>query len=309
MYCIAQVTRHTPNSNPGCRLKNRTRVVRKFDIINPTNVEYDFEWTREEQNDGKRHDQFTCLQSRGRLLSGRKYELGFVFEPDEIGIKEAFWRFEIPRYGLSVPFLLVGNASEPKVVFDRAHISFKPLLVGRAGQETVYLINQEATAQLFKFDLNSCYAEARSAIVLVEPCEGELAPLSRTPVALSFHAKEQRACVFNLKCHVTGASPAKALNLNVKAECFSIETKLECEDTTSGRLIEFVPALLGEIHMGEIEKNEVAFRNLHVCNAGKHRVKFEWALTSESDDALQCFSIEPVSDVIEPGDRRNCILR
>lgn len=92
-----------------------TKVVRKFEIINPTNADYDFEWYKEEQNDGRRHNQFTCLQTRGKLLSGRKYELGFEFEPDEIGIKENFWRFKIPKYDLSVPFLLVGNAQEPKV--------------------------------------------------------------------------------------------------------------------------------------------------------------------------------------------------
>ena len=121
--------------------------MRKFEIINPTNVDYEFEWVREEQNDGKRHDQFTCLHPKGRILSGRKYDLGFVFEPDEIGIKETFWRFRIPKYDLSVPFLLVGNATEPKVIFDRAHVSFKPLLVGRTAYETVYLINQESIAQ------------------------------------------------------------------------------------------------------------------------------------------------------------------
>ena len=102
---------------------------------------------KEEQNDGKRHDEFTCLQTSGKVLSGRKLELGFVFEPNETGIRETFWRFLIPRYGLSVPFLLVGNSTEPKVIFDRAHVSFKTLLVGRTAHETVFLINQEPILQ------------------------------------------------------------------------------------------------------------------------------------------------------------------
>lgn len=127
--------------------KSQSKVYRKFEIFNPTNVDYEFEWIKEEQNDGKRHDEFTCLETRGKVLSGRKFELGFLYEPDEIGIKETFWRFLIPKFQLSIPFLLVGNALEPKVIFDRAHVSFKTLLVGRTAQEAVYLINQEPSSQ------------------------------------------------------------------------------------------------------------------------------------------------------------------
>lgn len=46
-----------------------------------------------------------------------------------------------------MPFLLVGNATEPKVIFDRAHVSFKTLLVGRSAHETVFLVNQEPILQ------------------------------------------------------------------------------------------------------------------------------------------------------------------
>lgn len=145
--------------------------------------------------------------------------------------------------------------------------------------------------------------------MLVDPFIGELAPQSRTPIALSFNAKEQHACVFNLKCHIVGASQHKSLNLNVKGEGFRIATALQCEDAASGERVEFLHTNLSEIHMGEVEKNETSFRNLYVTNQGKHRVKFEWALTSESREALECFSIEPQIDLIEPGDRKHCILR
>ena len=39
-----------------------TKCVKRFEIINPTNADYEFEWRSEEHNDGKNHDQFTCSQ-------------------------------------------------------------------------------------------------------------------------------------------------------------------------------------------------------------------------------------------------------
>lgn len=144
---------------------------------------------------------------------------------------------------------------------------------------------------------------------LVEPAAGELAPQSRTPVALSFHAKEEHACVFNLKCHIAGAAAHKSLNLNVKGDGFAIKTSVHCEEAGGGERVEFVDTHLNEIHMGAVEKNETSFRNLYVGNQGKHRIKFEWVLTSESREAIECFSIEPQSDLLEPGDRKHCILK
>lgn len=193
------------------------------------------------------------------------------------------------------------------MIFDRSHISFKPLLVGRTANETVYLVNQESIAVGYEFDQTSCYTEARSAVCLVEPSSGQLAANSKTPIKLSFQPKDQRSSVFNLKCKLTNSH--KPLNLNVKGEGFAIQTSLHCEDTNSGERIEFSDTNMNEIHMGEVEKNEACFRNLYITNGGKHRVNFEWFLTSQFEDALQCFSIEPQCDQIEPGDRKHCILK
>ena len=193
-----------------------SKAVKKFEIINPTNADYDFEWVKEDQNDAKRHDQFTCLQHRGSLLSGRKFEIAFEFYPSEIAVQENFWKFTIPKYNLSVPFLLVGHATEPKVIFDRSHISFKPLLIGRVGFETIYIINQESKEIGFSFDQTSCYTEGRSSVILVEPAMGVLSPNSKLAVKLSYQPKEQRQTIFNLKCKLDNSN--KPINLNVKGE-------------------------------------------------------------------------------------------
>lgn len=283
------------------------KVVRKFDIINPTNVDYDFEWIKEEQNDIKKHDQFTCLTPRGRIVSGRKYEIVFEFEPSEIAIQETFWKFLIPKYDLSVSFLLVGHSTEPKVLFDKSHISFKPLLIGRIGRETIHVINQENKQINFEFDQTSCYTEGRSAVILVDPSSGILQPNSRTPIYLSYQPREQRKDTFNLKCKLSHSN--KPINLNVKGEGFAMLSSLFCEDTHTGNKIEFSDSNINEIHMGQVEKNEVCFRNLYIANNGKYTANFEWVLTSQLEQALDCFTIEPQIGSVEPGDKKHSVLK
>lgn len=146
-------------------------------------------------------------------------------------------------------------------------------------------------------------------MVLVDPAMGELAPSSRTPISLSFHAKESRQCVFNLKCHVESSQQHKFLNLNVKGEGCSVEIALQCENANTGQRVDFSQSTLNEIHMGEVEKNESCFRNLYVTNGGKHGAKLEWLLSSESREALECYSIEPAQHFLEPGEQKHCILR
>lgn len=284
-----------------------SKFSKKFEIINPTSFDYDFEWTRDDQFQSQRHEQFECVQPRGILYSGKKSEIEFVFCSRKVGIQEDFWQFKIPQFDLCIPFLLVGNVTEPKVIFDRSHISFKPLLVGKKGHEQVHLINQESKPLEFCFDQSSCYTEGRSSVVIVEPSTGILQPNSKLKISLNFQPREQRSHVFNLKCKISNSS--KPLNLNIKGEGFSMLTALYCEDSNVGNNIEFSDTMINEIHMGEVEKNEICIRNLYVFNTGKHTVNFEWFLSSQLEESLSCFQIEPQMDLIGPGDKKHCVLK
>jgi len=171
----------------------------------------------------------------------------------------------------------------------------------------VHLINQEARELEFAFDQASCYTEGRLAVVLVEPSQGRLAANSSLEICVSFQPREQRAHAFNLKCQVSNSS--KPLNLNVKGEGFAMLTSLCCEDSASGASVEFSDTMINEIHMGEVEKNETCARNLYVFNTGKHSVNFEWFLSSQSEESLRCFSVEPRTGLVGPGDRLHCVLK
>ena len=45
-------------------------------------------------------------------------------------ISESFWTFSIPSQGIRVPFLFVGQVSEPRVAFDRPAINFGQVQLG-----------------------------------------------------------------------------------------------------------------------------------------------------------------------------------
>jgi hydrocephalus-inducing protein len=259
----------------------------------------------------KRNDsQFNCLQMSGLLKSGRSYPITFEFEPTEIGIQETFWRFRIPKYNLTVPFLLVGNVSEPKVNFDKSHVSFKPLLISNTGQEIIGIINQENVPVSYAFDQTTCYTEGRSAVVIVEPSSGVIEPNGRANILLSFTPHEQKTSIFNIKCQIASAS--RPIYLNVKGDGFSMLTNLACEDSNTGETVNFSDSAINEVHLGEVEKNESSFRNFYITNKGKYPVQYYWKFeiyNNNNDESLKCFSIEPDEGEIEAGDKKRCVLK
>ena len=65
-----------------------TNCDKKFDIINPTSIDYEFEWIREDQNMMQKMEMFSCMNKKGILKSGRRQEMFFTFFPTETGIHE-----------------------------------------------------------------------------------------------------------------------------------------------------------------------------------------------------------------------------
>ena len=107
---------------------------RNFFILNPTDTTYNFVWTQESLN-GVTHgsicSNFTCLTPKGSINPGKKTEIGFEYEVESLELTESFWRFTIVDQNVSVPFLLVAHGNEPNISFDRSHINFKQLLIGK----------------------------------------------------------------------------------------------------------------------------------------------------------------------------------
>lgn len=92
-------------------------------------------WTSEDTLDGAPPEtvNFRCLTPEGTILSGKKYEMVFEYVSDSLDLVESFWRFFVPEYSFSIPFVMVGHTFEPALSFDRSHINFREMLLGEYG--------------------------------------------------------------------------------------------------------------------------------------------------------------------------------
>lgn len=122
----------------------RVRNTKRFMVLNPTGLGYEFEWSPNGPASASSSSPFRCATRRGTVGPGRQFEMVFEYTPGADEKVEAFWSFTIPQQGIAVPFLLVGHVSEPRVFFDRPAINFGQCLIGGArGQSLVQLVNAE----------------------------------------------------------------------------------------------------------------------------------------------------------------------
>lgn len=105
---------------------------RQFFIVNPTDVDINFVWSREDCADSNPSHQadFTCSPMSGTIESGKKSLVEFQYISENLELSESFWRFFIQEHNISVPFLLVGHTHEPAVSFDRSRFNFREILIG-----------------------------------------------------------------------------------------------------------------------------------------------------------------------------------
>ena len=54
-----------------------SKNIKKFYVLNPTALSYDFNWTF----DHSMNSYLKCLTPKGTILSGKKFEMSFEFTP------------------------------------------------------------------------------------------------------------------------------------------------------------------------------------------------------------------------------------
>lgn len=189
----------------GTKVKN----LKRFFILNPTNVPYEFVWEAEETapDELPRVNPFRCLTKRGVIMGGKKYEIMFEYTPDSDDIAESFWRFRIPEQDISVPFLLVGLVVEPDITLDRAGLNYGKVLLGARARDTVFLVNNEELPFPFSFDPNSFEAGAdrmaltgKQPVVEINPVSGVLQPKQRLAVQVGLRGTLNLIVLLLFRC-------------------------------------------------------------------------------------------------------------
>eukprot|EP00794_Sanderia_malayensis_P018879 gene18879-20779_t len=290
----------------------KTKTTRRFFIVNPTNTTFRYSWTNEDGLDP--HKQFSgcafsCLTPTGTIEAGKKTEIVFEYLPESMDLVESFWRFFIQDYNVSVSFLLVGMATDPAVSFDKSHLNFKEFLIGHKVVRTLNMINDEDRSFQFCFDKESCFAAGHVASLLIQPMEGVIEPRSKLPISVHFCPEIEQEVNFNLVCRVK--KKTTPLTVNIKAEGFSIASKLTCEDS-QGNKVALSENGMNLINLGEVELNEKVVRQLYIENLGKFNLDFSWEIKQtkkrkNQQDELP-ISVTPESGTVSCNTKKRCQL-
>nr|XP_025867468.1 hydrocephalus-inducing protein homolog [Vulpes vulpes] len=275
-----------------------------FTILNPTNSTYSFCWTSEETESLQNPPAFTCLTEKGLIHPEKKAEIVFQFTPFHLDITEAFWAFLIPEHNITIPFLLVGKATDPLINLDKSHINFSCLLIGREARETVQIINKEEQGFHFAFQDNSRYSEGFNNSLVICPMEGWIPPLSRFPIDIFFTPKQEGDVNFNLICNVK--KKAQPLTLNVKAEGYTMNAEVKCKDRT-GLITLLSPKETNIINFYEVELNECVQCELSFINTGKFNFSFQAELSGPKA-LLQYLEFSPTDGSVDVGQSAHASL-
>ncbi|NWW42685.1 HYDIN protein, partial [Pedionomus torquatus] len=271
-----------------------SRNSRTFMVMNPTGTVYSFQWTCQDPKAPPEEVAFFCLTEKGQIQPERKAEMKFEFIPQHLDITESFWVFTVPEQNISVPFLLVGNATDPLVTLDRSHLNFHLLLIGHEVHQTIHMINSEKEAFSFAFRESSLFSEACNASMKIEPLEGSIAPLSRLPVTIFLTPTLEGELVFNLKCDVKRKS--QPLSLNIKATGYSMNVSVRC-DNGDGCVTELSAQEINVIDFKEVQLNENIKRTFVIHNNGKFSFTFSWELSGPAT-RKQLLTITPQTGTV-----------
>jgi hypothetical protein len=122
------------------------------------------------------------------------------------------------------------------VFFDRGHVNFNSLQVGRKAQETVRIINKEKIPLTFQLDKSSFIADDKvinhlfcnhshdKQVLQITPIKGIVGADSEQPISLLFAPNLEKKYNFNLNW-IISRKPT-SLSLNLKGEGYAIKDSL-----------------------------------------------------------------------------------
>ncbi|XP_041376326.1 hydrocephalus-inducing protein-like isoform X3 [Gigantopelta aegis] len=279
------------------------KAVREFNMLNPTKLSYKFEWVCEDKPDIKTPTHFQCLYPTGEIQGRKKFKAAFEFTSSDKELVESSWTFKIAEKNITVPFLLVGNMIDPRIIIDRSHLTFN-CLIGNTVKETVYLINSETIPLRFSFEKRSINADGYSCPLVLGPMSGKVPAKSKMPVSLAFTPNIEKLLNFNLLCKVK--TKPQHLRLNVKGEGYSVRCSVYYEHF-AGQKVELGENNLSVIDLGETQVNGEAMRNLFLVNAGKFHFSFHWELPTKCTKK-NMITMFPEDGEIQVGKKQTCRL-
>ncbi|KAM3592002.1 uncharacterized protein V6R79_011190 [Siganus canaliculatus] len=288
--------------NSGRSLDPNTKVIefgaiglcsttRCFTVLNPTTEPYSFKWRCEDSNSST----FRCFTPCGTIQPGERVEVHFEYVAEQMDAVESSWSFVIDALSLTVPFLCVGTAREPLVYLDRPYFNFGELLVGRAVEQTVDLVNGEEEPFHFSIRQSSLLSDDQRSSLIVQPMTGFVAPRHRFPLSVSFTPSCEGCVRFRLLLKVKRKT--EPLVLVVKADCHSMKASVEVEGPDRS-LTQISSDQKHTLDFGKVEISEKSIFNFLVTNQARVNLNVSLDLKGPSD-LLQYLELSPKSATVD----------
>lgn len=196
-------------------------ATKKFKVVNPTVSHHQFEWT--ECSNPDTLSPFRCLTTSGTIAAGKQFEMAFEFAANTLGLRECKWSLNILGKAV-VPFLLVGRAAEPDVLFSTSKMNFGSVLVGAKSEQTITLENKDNMPFGFAFDKAIL---ATTPFLTVKPLQGVVGPKEKLPIQITFSPRDE--VEYNIPVVCTIKKSSTPLTINIKGEGFSVHESLVME--------------------------------------------------------------------------------
>ena len=288
-------------------LGTKVRNTRRFLVLNPTSIAYEYSWEPAEVAGGgsnaaalPQRSVFRCVNRRGMIGPGKSAEMVFEYTPEAQELQEDFWRFRIPEQGIEVPFLLVGTVTEPRVALDRTSLNFNRVLCGAKQHEVVQVVNDEKIPFSFHFQKAAFDSGEGRPVLSFTPSSGVVPPNSSLAVTVEFSPLQEREV--NLNAVLVVKRKPTRLSLNIKGSGYAVHDSLQLE-LQQGRSVELAPSSLNTIDMGQVLVNQRIVRRLAVCNQGDLSLDFAWKCGDN-----HAVSVEPLVGTVGKGGKAICEL-
>lgn len=268
--------------------------TRKFNVRNPTNIDYEFIWEELSNSDKS----IKCVISHGICASGKSQTMIFEFLPINMGTFESFYEFKIPEQNIRLLFLIVGIVKEPQIYIEPNSINFSNVLINRNNTKIIHIVNYDYIPFNYEFDDNILSSNSN---ISISPSNGSIPPNGNLPIEVSFKPTDESFYNYTIPLYIQ-KKPSR-LQLNIKGEGYVIHDKISTLDLLTAQQILFINNNPIELNLGSYFINEIITHDFLIENKGN--IPFTYKIKGDLHSML---SFEPLSQTVAENSSEKCRL-
>ncbi|KAJ8683417.1 hypothetical protein QAD02_019209 [Eretmocerus hayati] len=279
--------------------------IRYLDLLNPTTEDYSFSWMKLSNELTESVTGIKCIPDTGIAEKGRRTKISFNIVPEETGLIESFWQFEIKKYNLKTLFLIVFHVVEPSISCKNTLLKLESTTVDQVRCCDFDITNHESCSLSFQIKPDSLYSEGRLQSISISPLIGTLQSNSTHKFNVVYNPTLVGKYTFNVLCEIEKLS--KPVKISIVAEVIEISSKILYVDE-DGQEISLNANSVRAIDIEELILNEPKTLEFQIINLGDIYFDYAWSL-SLSDDSMYQLSFSDSEGRVERNTSKACYLK